>query len=470
MQNYYQFIIPRLNGSNIRKDFGYYQSLVKKGIAGFIIFGGELEQIRAYIKKLQSGSDLPLIICSDLERGLGQQIKGGTLFPPAMAMANAVKNNKGSRLLQNAFSALAKEAEYAGINTILAPVLDINTNPKNPIISIRSFGEDRETVSFLGSWMIRTLQRHGIAACGKHFPGHGDTEVDSHIKLPFISRDLKALRRHEIYPFKKAVEAGVKMIMLGHLSVPAIDPAGTPVSISEKAVSFIRKDMKYKGILITDAMNMGGLGKYSEEKASFMALNAGVDIILHPSDADKTAERLKKCGIEFNAGRLNKFRKGLFHFPSSERPDLEKHEIISRKLTEDAISVSDEFRTRGKPLLVILNDEDDEKGRLFEERLKTGIPDLRTEVINKATSAKKIRLSDDSSVIVAIFSETKAWKGGAGTWLYKKISNLEGKADIFVSFGSPYILDSIKKGIKIFAYWDSEEAQEAAAERILKNR
>ena len=338
--NFYQFIIPRLNGKDIEKDFDYYLGLVKKGIAGFIIFGGKLEIVRQGISELQKEAERPLIIAADLERGLGQQIEGGTIFPPAMAIAAAITppvpplakggikggwgQVSGSRLtlLRKAFKAIAVEARDAGINTIFAPVLDINTNPKNPIISTRAFGEDAETVSFFGIEMIKALQANGIAACGKHFPGHGDTEIDSHIGLPLIKKDIQSLEKTELAPFRSAVKAGVKMIMLGHLKVPALDPSGIPVSLSEKAVRYLRDRMGFKGILITDAMNMGALTQdviarspekigttwqskneiaslsarndRIEERASLMALRAGVDLLLHPTDTERVVSYLQQ--------------------------------------------------------------------------------------------------------------------------------------------------------------------------------
>ncbi|MFH1014812.1 MAG: glycoside hydrolase family 3 N-terminal domain-containing protein, partial [Nitrospirota bacterium] len=183
--NFYKFIIARLNGRDIEKEFNYYLRLVKKGVAGFIVFGGELNTVRRGISELQKEADDRLIIASDLEQGLGQQIEGGTIFPPAMAVASAIKKDSSRftvhcsqlKLLRKVFKAIAIEARYAGINTIFAPVLDINTNPRNPIISTRAFGEDPESVSFFGCEMIKTFQSHGITACGKHFPGHGDTET-----------------------------------------------------------------------------------------------------------------------------------------------------------------------------------------------------------------------------------------------------------------------------------------------------
>ena len=540
MQNYHQFIIPRLNGNEIKKKFKYYLSLVKNGIAGFIIFGGELESIREGIKRLQNEAELPLIIASDLEQGLGQQITGGTLFPPAMAVASAILpptpplgkgGTKGGwstelKLLRNSFKAIAEEAGYAGINTIFAPVLDINTNPCNPIISVRAFGEDRETVSFFGCEMIKSIQNSGIAACGKHFPGHGDTQIDSHIKLPKINRDLRHLNRNELVPFKDAIKAGVKMIMLGHLSVPAIDPSGTPVSISEKTVRFIRDKMKYKGILITDAMNMGGIGKYSEEKAASMALRAGVDLILHPTDTEKTALYLREKNIMLDSKHLDNFRKRLISLPSEHLPDFDINKNFSLELTEKAIKISGDFMIDRPPFLIILNDDQDKKGKFFYEKLKQGFPNLKSKIIKRSSEIQRIHLPENTFVIVAIFSETKAWKGGASNWVQKKISHLQDRSDLFVSFGSPYLLEaneqprsklrgikyqkksvilacpesffpipnkqerfptggndkygekinpnaehrgilSIKKSAKIIAYWDSESAQQAVAEVII---
>jgi beta-glucosidase-like glycosyl hydrolase len=476
MQNYYQFIIPRLNGGEIRKNFRYYRSLVKKGVAGFIVFGGELKTVRKYLKYLQDASELPLIIASDLERGLGQQVKGGTLFPPAMAMASAVKGIQNSkfkiqnlRLLRASFRAVAAEAGYAGINTIFGPVLDINTNPRNPIISVRAFGEDPETVSFFGCEMIRTFQARGIAACGKHFPGHGDTEVDSHIKLPVVRKGLKSLKKYELLPFQKAIEEKVKMIMLGHLKVPALDSSGIPVSISKKAVAFLREEMKFSGIVITDAMNMGGIGAFSEERAAFMSLDAGVDLLLHPTDPEKVVSYLEAKKIAFDAERLRRFRTELGRGRAGTMPDFELHEKISDLLTEKAVRLTADFRIRGGLFLIILDDDGQRKGTALARMLKEKVPSLKARTIRKGPDIRKIMIPDGSFVVVAVFSETRGWKGGVSNWLYEQIACLKDRADLFVSFGSPYLFQDIQgKGhdAKIFAYWDAESAQRAVAKII----
>ncbi|MBI5635162.1 MAG: hypothetical protein HZA15_16965 [Nitrospirae bacterium] len=470
MQNYYQFMIPRLNGDEIKGNFSRYRSLVRKGIAGFIIFGGELETVRNFVGKLQEEAELPLIISSDLERGLGQQLKGGTLFPPAMALGAAYKKGaRGERreamlrLIQQSFRAVAEEAKYAGINTIFAPVLDINTNPKNPIIAARAFGEDPATVSLLGIEMIKTLQRNGIAACAKHFPGHGDTSVDSHIKLPVLQQDMKRLRRYELKPFAEAIAARVRMIMLGHLSVPALDASGTPVSFSKKAVQFLREEMGYDGLLITDALNMGGIGNFSEEEASVRALAAGVDILLHPSDADKAAAYLEKMNAWSDPVRLLKFRKRLRPLPGGDKPHFESHAALSQQLTDDALTASGRISLRGAPLLVILNEDEGDRGRAFGQIMKKHFPDMRVFALGPRVREQGIRKQEAESMIVAIFSETKAWKGGAGSWLFNNISSLKNQADLFISFGSPYLLDGIGKTPCLYAYWDSEQPQKAIA-------
>ncbi len=469
MQNYYQVLMPRLNGEEIRRNFGHYRSLVKKGVAGFIVFGGRLAEVRKHIDLLQKEAELPLVIGSDLERGLGQQIKGGTPFPPAMALAQAARKKRGHgpaydlSAFRKACSAVAEEAAYAGINTIFAPVLDINTNPMNPIIATRAFGEDAGTVSLLGCEMLKAFQELGITACGKHFPGHGDTEADSHISLPMIRRGLSELKKIELKPFREAIAAGVKMIMLGHLSVPALDPSGIPVTLSGKAVAFLRKKMGYDGIVVTDAMNMGGIGRYSEQEASLMALTAGVDVILHPSDADRVALYLRTRKARFETARLEEFRRGLSRAPGRERPDFRKNNVLYESLTEKALKLSGGFRLKERPCLVILNDEADKRGALFANRLKKGLRGLKILSVNRSSREVLLTLPEGAQIIIAIFSETRGWKGGAGDWLYKAISGLAGRADLYISFGSPYLLDRVEGAAKLFAYWDSAAAQEAVA-------
>lgn len=484
--NAYSRLIPRLNGKEVEERFAYYLGLVKKGIAGFIIFGGKLEAVRAGLSRLQASSDRPLIIASDLEQGLGQQIEGGTIFPPAMAISSALKKvprEKAASILKELYTAFAKEAAYAGINTILAPVLDINTNPDNPIIATRAFGEDPATVSFFGCEMIRVLQRNGIGACGKHFPGHGDTEVDSHISLPVIRKDLSSLEHNEFVPFKKAISEGVGMIMLGHLSVPAIDPCGKPASLSEKAVTYLRKEMGFKGTVITDAMNMGGVGQYTEHVASLMALDAGVDLILHPSDPDEVAAYLS--AKDHRARHVGKFMGDApgISFPgltgksldarsrtsgmTLKEIDFTRYQELSEQLTRMSITNegTEECKIE-KPFLIILDDEGIEKGNHLIEALSRKYSGIGYCSVSPGQDISSTAIPENHALLVAVFSQIRAWKGDTAEWLGRAIRSLDGKAKAFISFGNPYVLRNVLNAPKIYAYWDSPSAQEAVAEKL----
>jgi beta-glucosidase-like glycosyl hydrolase len=459
---FFQFLIPRLDGHALESGLKRYLAMAREGAAGFIVFGGELNSVREGVQKLQKESATPLLICSDLEQGLGQQIKGGTLFPPAMAMGEASSTDIG--LIREAFSRIAEEAAYAGINAILAPVLDLNTNPRNPIIATRAFGSDPERVSLLGAEMIKAFQARGIIACGKHFPGHGDTDIDSHISLPTVSKSLSELEACELVPFKGAIGSGAGMIMLGHLKVPALDPSGTPVSISTNAVKYLRKDMGFQGIVTTDAMDMGGLGGYGEEESALKALQAGVDVLLHPNDPVRLASELVNHASEFDADRLLDFRKALMPRPADDLPPFDNSVVL--RLTEKAIRIKGRVNGLKKPFVLVLNDEKEEKGETFFSALKREFPSARGQIIRSALQPEALPAGRD--IIVAVFSSVRAYKGGASTWVKQSLSVLKDRAHALVSFGSPWLIDiPDTEAARIFAYWDSPHAQEAAAQRLL---
>ncbi len=505
--NPYSRLIPRLNGAEVEQKFGYYLSLVRKGVAGFIVFGGEVETVRFKIEELQNASGHPLIIASDLEQGLGHQIEGGTVFPPAMAIASALTkkglkfqvSSSKLKLLRKAFKAIAAEAKYAGINAILAPVLDINTNPDNPIIATRAFGEDPDTVSFFGAEMIRVLQENGIMACGKHFPGHGDTEVDSHMSLPVIKRDLSSLENRELLPFRRAIREGVSMIMLGHLSVPALDPSGIPASLSGRAASYLRDRMGFRGMVITDAINMGGIGQYTENEASLMALNAGVDIILHPTDPNSTASYLQqkydfmsKTRFLSFPGLTGKSRKVLdarLRPPGYElrgpaclsgrqasgmtckEIDFTEHQRLSDELSAMAVTVKGEKDMKiTKPFMIILSEDKVEKGERLVNVLKQRYAGFQYCSSMPGDDIPWALIPKDHDLIVSVFSQIKAWKGQTAAGVQRAIETLDGRAKIFISFGNPYVLRNVRNTPRIYAYWDSRSAQEAVAEKLSLRR
>lgn len=220
---------------------------------------------------------IPLYICIDQEGGMVTRIKqGATYFPGAMTLAatNHPQNAYDSGRLMGA------ELNALGINMNLAPSLDINNNPLNPVIGVRSFGEDAETVMTYGIENIRGMQEHVIATA-KHFPGHGDTSVDSHLDLPKVDKPLEDLYKLEIEPFRAAIKAGVKAIMSSHINFPSITENGLPATLSRHALTgLLREGLGFSGLIITDCMQMKAIQTYyTTKKGTLMAINAGADMV-----------------------------------------------------------------------------------------------------------------------------------------------------------------------------------------------
>lgn len=275
------------------------KNLIKNYHVGGVIYFGRnlenLEQIKLLSKTLQnlalsSGAKMPLFIAVDQEGGRLRRIKDLTYYP-----ANAVFGAAGKEeLIRKAAAVTAKELKNIGINVNLAPVLDVNNNPNNTVIGDRSFGSDPKLVARMGTAYIEGLQSQGLIATAKHFPGHGDTRTDSHFDLPVIAHDKSRLDRIELYPFKKAIEAGVESIMTTHIYFSAIEEeAGIPATLSKLFLSdILRKELKFKGIIITDCMEMGAISNsFGTVEGSLRAIKAGADIVLisHSYDQQKKA-------------------------------------------------------------------------------------------------------------------------------------------------------------------------------------
>src|SRR5437867_152423 len=254
--------------------------------------------------QLQAKSKLPLLIGADLERVTAMRLDEGTSFPTAMALAAA-----GSP--KDAYTAgkiTALEARAAGIHWIYAPDSDVNNNPGNPIINTRSYGEDPNRVAEFVTEFIHGVQENGGIATAKHFPGHGDTSADSHIDLPVIKADRARLDSLELIPFRAAISSQVDSIMTGHLNVPALEPdPNTPATLSHNILTdLLSKQLGYQGLIVTDAMDMGGITvRYAPGEAAVRAIAAGVDCLLMPPVPDAAFEALQAA---VKSGRISKDR------------------------------------------------------------------------------------------------------------------------------------------------------------------
>ena len=271
-------------------------------IGGVIIFGGSIHGAYSNIQQYQRWSKIPLLVAADYERGTGQWFDGGTLFPPNMAMT--ATGNPQLAFDQGKITAM--EAKSLGVHVTFAPVMDVNNNPNNPIINFRSYGDDPQQVSNFGNKFIEGFQSQGLIACVKHFPGHGNTSVDSHSSLPIISGNRDALDKVEFLPFREAVENGVKMVMTGHIALPEID-GNVPASHSYKMTSeLLRKEWGFHGLVVTDGMEMAGLTKsvWAGESA-VRAVEAGTDILLLPINVKQSIDALERAVL---TGRISEDR------------------------------------------------------------------------------------------------------------------------------------------------------------------
>ncbi|TAN42571.1 MAG: hypothetical protein EPN22_12450 [Nitrospirae bacterium] len=463
----YQLIIQRLDGDRIddREYADRMHGLVEKGIGGFIIFGGEMEAIKKFVAELQAVSEIPLFIASDIERGVAQQIRGGSVFPSQMAVAAAIDRNSPEdvKLLEQGLKAVAAEAAYIGINMPLIPVLDVNLNPDNPIICTRAFSDRPETVSWFGLKYISALEGAGLISCAKHFPGHGDTSVDSHIDLPVIKKAASELRTADFLPFTEAIKAGVKSIMMAHLTLRSLD--FMPTSLSRRVITgLLRKELGFEGLVLTDALNMHALKDFGNVPVE--CLEAGTDILLHPEDPDSTAnevisailsEKLDEKKIDESLSRILKAKKGLAIIPNiSKKTDCE---IISSKLSEAAATLlkgtADEIKLPDDTEIFFAGDE-----KFFEHSpLKH---------IYKTISADELNKASAKTVLFAVFTSIAAWRGSSGisedesAKLNQLIKNC-GRS-IVVSFGSPYVLKHFEGADFLIAVYDSSlNAQLAVA-------
>lgn len=257
---------------------------------GVILFGENIdteEQTKEYIENLQSISDIPLFMGIDEEGGRVSRLhQSGKINTPNIPTAQYMAENGRPSDAENNMSIIANEIKKLGFNVDFAPVADINTNPENTVIGDRAFGSDPETVSEFVVSAVKGLQKNNVAACVKHFPGHGDTYTDTHNTETFVNHDMARLESCELVPFKSAIENGVDFVMVSHIKVPNVDDSGLPSSLSKSVVTGILRDyLGFEGVVITDALDMGAISEYytSEEVAKY-ALDAGVDIFLMPDD------------------------------------------------------------------------------------------------------------------------------------------------------------------------------------------
>ena len=332
------------------------QYIEKYHIGGLCFFQGSVSEQVRLVNKYQQKSKIPLFIGIDAEWGLGQRFPNQAIAFPKQMMLGAIQDN---RLIYDMGKEIALQLRMTGVNINFAPAVDINNNPLNPVIWDRSFGEDRHNVTSKGYMYIKALEDHGIMACAKHFPGHGDTDTDSHLDLPLIPHKTDRLDEVEIFPFRRLASQAVGGIMVAHLHLPELDPRpDRPATLSHTVVTdLLRDQIGFRGLIFTDAMDMKAITKYyAPGIAEAEAFLAGNDIILLPNDIKKAIEtilqyiedgRISEDRLNASVYRIlrSKYQLGLHitpqHAPEKAIPYITRNEAYALKarLIENAITL-----------------------------------------------------------------------------------------------------------------------------------
>lgn len=503
-----QMIITHSEGYRLDENSKDYlrlkREITEQNIGGIIFFRGNSTEQAELINKLQSISEIPLLISQDSERGTGMRLNDGSIFPNNMAIGAA----NDTELAYKMGFIIAKECRAIGVHQNYAPVMDINNNPDNPIINVRSFGEDPKLVSDLGTAMIKGMQEGGVIATAKHFPGHGDTDIDSHSDLPVISYGMDRLNKIELVPFRNSVNAGVKSIMIAHLSLPKIDRMeGIPATLSKNIVNgLLINDMKFKGLIVTDALNMEGITKnYSTEEIARLSVKAGIDLILMPGDVSRTIDAIENAvlsgsiseeRIDFSVQKILDAKKwlGLDNYKPVETRDLSSKvnsteaETLSQLIADKSITLVKNSgdllpikRNVFESCLVISMNNGNEKANsnlfleIFGERSKDYFSyynyfDFSGENFDFENVLEKSLLSD--VVIMPVYAKVKIRTGTVGLpQAQVELINIlkeKGKKVILISYGNPYLIKAFESiDSYVCAYGDSKSSILAGVKAIL---
>ncbi|MEB3184787.1 MAG: glycoside hydrolase family 3 N-terminal domain-containing protein [Cyanobacteriota bacterium] len=282
------------------------QRLLAAGVGGVILLGGRASELRLRTRQLRRWAGRPLLLCADVEEGVGQRFAGASWLVPPLALGrlHAGEPQRALALAERYGRCTGREARACGLNWVLGPVCDVNNNPANPVINVRAWGEAPAVSGTLAAAFIRGLRAERVLSCAKHFPGHGDTSVDSHLELPLLPHDRARLEAIELPPFRAAIAAGVSAVMTAHLVLPALDPE-RPATLSQAVLSgLLRQELGFGGLVVTDALVMEAIsGHYGAGEAAVLAVEAGADLVLMPADAEAAIAAL---AVAVAAGRLSR--------------------------------------------------------------------------------------------------------------------------------------------------------------------
>jgi beta-N-acetylhexosaminidase len=509
-----QLVIMPVYGEaiNVRsKHFRKYEYYVRDLHVGGLIITGHVQYGRitnaepyalaALANRMQKMSKIPLFMGGDFERGASMRVNSTAQWPYAMAFA-AARNPEAAR---QEGASTAREARAMGVNWVFAPVADVNNNPENPIINIRSFGADPQEVSKYVRAFIEGAHseaKNQVLVTAKHFPGHGDTVEDSHLALAKLDADHERIQSVELAPFRAAIAAGVDSIMTAHLAVPALEPDNIPASVSSKILTgLLRGEMQYKGLIVTDAMDMQGLTQlFDNAEAAVRAIEAGSDVLLMPRSAE---EAINGVAAAVRSGRISqkrldesvarvlsaKIRLGLMRSKSvdlhqiAELVDAPEDEEEAQVVSDHAVTLvkdDKDLLPLRKPesacLIALAENRYGRQGLRLTEEAQKRAPKMSVTLLDTKMSKEDLdqvahASASCSQIIVAAFVSVSAYRGSvalAGN--YPDFLNGLLAANIpitLISLGNPYLARSFPGAAAYLTSFSSTQTSEASVIKAL---
>ena len=477
--------------------------------------------------RLQRESSLPLLFAADFERGLSMRLLATPFFPYAMAFGATHRPE-----FAEAFGeVVARESRAIGVHWNFFPVADVNSNPLNPIINTRSFGEDPKMVGDMLAGYIRGARKGGMLSTAKHFPGHGDTDTDTHLELARVNGSIDRLNNVELPPFQKAIDAGVDSVMIAHVTVPALEPDPNKVAtISHKITTgLLKEQMNFKGLVVTDAMNMRALtGVYKGQdpagQAAVDAFKAGNDLILMPSDLAgayngllRAAESGEITSAELDQAVLKVLRAkaslGLHKARLVDMEDIANRVArpadlaLAQEVADAAVTLvvdkssalaslqverqkkrgtsaprlaydqTEAVPGEGVAALILVDDLRSDMGRVFERELRQRIPDVKIIYADNRTSGVMMEsvtsaVLDAKAVVVAVYAAPSAGRGTAGLRsgtgaLLDRVLKIAGSKTAMFAMGNPYVALSYPLVQTYFCTFSNAVTSETAAVKAL---
>ena len=493
------------------KEFARLDSAVRVlGVGGLIVVNrtdrsgvrsAHPQEMIGFLNRMQKLSKLPLIVGADFERGASMRVDGTSKYPHNMAY-NAAGDLEATRRLGEA---TAREARTLGVHWVFAPVADVNNNPDNPIINIRSFGQSPADVAAHVKAFIagaHSNPAYKILVCAKHFPGHGDTAVDSHMGMPKIEATLEQLNKVELVPFRAAIASKVDSIMTGHFSIPVLETEPIPATVSHNVMTkLLHDELKFDGLVTTDAMDMAGLTKmFPGGEAAVRALEAGVDVLLMPRNPAAVidavvkaviSKRLTVRRIEHSLEKLMvaKVELGLFSkrivnpdtapdFLDTDQDTAAAQDVANRAVAifkNDANLVP--LRNMDKACIVVLAERrTTQQGLVFIEEMGKLAPKAAAVLLDPtmpqgALDEVQANAANCEKIVVAAFVSVGAYRGntalGGNFPALVEALTKSGKPVVLLSIGNPYLLNSFPGVSAYITTYSTVPASETAAARAL---